>query len=141
MENQLESVVGIPKKTADRMKTAGIYSIEKLASMKVEELVKLKGINIKTAVRYIENAKKILEEKNSEEEIKYKTNQQGSTKEKSEISPIDSCLLILKFIFSTLSFSFRIFLAFSIYFTAVFMLIPFNLTRSSTFIEANVSIE
>ena len=85
MENQLESVVGIPKKTADRMKTAGIYSIETLASMKVEELVKLKGINIKTAVRYIENAKKILEEKNSEEEIKYKTNQQGSTKEKSEI--------------------------------------------------------
>jgi nucleotidyltransferase/DNA polymerase involved in DNA repair len=85
MENQLESVIGISKKTADRMRTAGIYSIEELASMNVEELVKLKGINIKTAVKYIEIAKKILEDKEEVEKINYSMVKGISGKEISEI--------------------------------------------------------
>jgi hypothetical protein len=94
MENQLESIIGISKKTADRMKTAGIYSIEKLASMKVEELVKLKGINIKTAVKFIENAKKILNEKESKEKIKYKTNNQVSAEKISGLQEAEQSVVI-----------------------------------------------
>ncbi len=81
MENQIESINGIKKKTADRMRTAGIYSIETLASMKVEDLVKLKGISIATAVKYIENAKKIVEEQTNEDKIKFQTSKQKNTED------------------------------------------------------------
>ena len=64
MANDLENVSGIGKATAERIKAAGIDSIEKLANVKIEDLVKLKikGIGKATARKYIENAKKLLKE-------------------------------------------------------------------------------
>ncbi len=66
MANELDltDVSGIGKATAERMKAAGIDSIEKLATIKLDDLLKLKikGIGKATAIRYIDNAKKLLDE-------------------------------------------------------------------------------
>ena len=64
MANDLENVSGIGKATAERIKAAGLDSIEKLANVKIEDLVelKIKGIGKATARKYIENAKKLLKE-------------------------------------------------------------------------------
>ena len=61
MEKELEDVNGIGKTTAQRMKEAGIDTIEKLASIKLEDLLKVKGIGKSSAIKYIENAKILLE--------------------------------------------------------------------------------
>lgn len=61
MAIELEDVKGIGKATAQRMKAAGIDSIEKLASSKLEDLIKVKGIGKASAVKYIESAKKYIE--------------------------------------------------------------------------------
>jgi translation initiation factor 2 subunit 3 len=60
----LEDVSGIGKATAERLKAAGIDSIQKLATVKPEVIVKLKikGIGKATAQKYINNAKKLVEE-------------------------------------------------------------------------------
>ncbi|MFW9990408.1 MAG: helix-hairpin-helix domain-containing protein, partial [Candidatus Odinarchaeota archaeon] len=42
MVNKLEEISGIGKATAEKMQAAGIDSIQKLASVKPEDLVKLK---------------------------------------------------------------------------------------------------
>jgi len=64
MDYNLEDVSGIGKATAERFRAAGIDSIEKLASSKPEELVKLKikGIGKATSTKYIKSAKEILKE-------------------------------------------------------------------------------
>ena len=69
MPYDLENVSGIGKATAERMKAAGIDSIQKLATVKPETLVKLKikGIGKATALKYINNAKKLVEEIQSKE--------------------------------------------------------------------------
>ncbi|MBD3255995.1 MAG: translation initiation factor IF-2 subunit gamma [Candidatus Lokiarchaeota archaeon] len=61
MVDQLEEISGIGKATADRMKAAGIDTIEKLATVKPDELLKLniKGIGETTATKYIEQAREI----------------------------------------------------------------------------------
>lgn len=57
-------VGGIGKTTAEKMKAAGINSVEKLAESKPDDLIKLKirGVGAATAEKYITNAKKLLEE-------------------------------------------------------------------------------
>jgi len=64
MSNELENVSGIGKATAERLKAAGIDSIQKLATIKIEDLLKLKikGIGSATGKRYIENAMELYDE-------------------------------------------------------------------------------
>ncbi|MFX0056869.1 MAG: translation initiation factor IF-2 subunit gamma [Candidatus Hodarchaeota archaeon] len=76
MSNNLEDVAGIGKATAERMRSSGINSVEELASLKLEDLVKLniKGVGESTATKYIKNAKKLLSEtKKKETEIPKKS--------------------------------------------------------------------
>jgi len=60
MMHKLEDVSGIGKTTADRLRSAGIDTVEKLASIKLEDLLKVKGIGKSSAIKYIENAKEFL---------------------------------------------------------------------------------
>ncbi|MFX1343855.1 MAG: translation initiation factor IF-2 subunit gamma [Promethearchaeota archaeon] len=64
MSYELEDISGIGKSTAERMKAAGIDSIEKLVDTKPDDLVKLriKGLGKATAQKIITNARKIFEE-------------------------------------------------------------------------------
>jgi len=64
MSYELEDISGIGKSIAEKMKAAGIGSIEKLAIVKPEDLIKLKikGVGKATAEKIITNAKKVLEE-------------------------------------------------------------------------------
>jgi len=57
---KLEDINGIGKSTLARMKASGINSVETLASVKVEDLLEIKGIGIKTAVKYITQAKNLI---------------------------------------------------------------------------------
>jgi nucleotidyltransferase/DNA polymerase involved in DNA repair len=85
MVKELEDISGIGKATAERMKEAGIDSIEKLASIKPEDLLKLniKGIGDATAVKYVESAKELtLEKKDKEQTVEEKS----SKKPKKEVS-------------------------------------------------------
>jgi len=71
MEYSLENVSGIGKAIAERLKAAGLDSVQKLASMNPDDLVnlKIKGIGAATAKKYIDNAKKMLEESSPKEAI------------------------------------------------------------------------
>lgn len=60
MAYKLEDVSGIGKTTADRLRSAGIDTVEKLASIKLEDLLEVKGIGKSTAQKYIDNAKDYL---------------------------------------------------------------------------------
>ena len=75
MSYDLTDIAGIGMATADKMKAAGIDSIEKLANVKPDDLMKLKikGVGKATAEKYIKNAKKLIEEIGSQEEPKSKT--------------------------------------------------------------------
>jgi len=79
---ELEHVNGIGKAIVERMKANGIDSIEKLASIDIKDLLEIKGIGKLTAEKYIEDAKKMLEDKKSE--VKPEIN--GSFNEKDEIN-------------------------------------------------------
>jgi translation initiation factor 2 subunit 3 len=86
MVYELEDVTGIKKAIAERMKAAGIDSIQKLASVQPEELVKLKikGIGEATAKKYIYNAKKLFEESITKEKLEVKEGEAPSKEEKAE---------------------------------------------------------
>lgn len=77
MTYDLEDVSGIGKATADRLRTSGIDTVEKLASITQEELTKLKikGVGESTALKYINNAKKLIKKitSNAEPQIKKET--------------------------------------------------------------------
>lgn len=63
MVYNLEDVKGIGNETAERLRSAGINSIEKLAELSIKELLGLniKGIGKTSAAKYIENAKSLLQ--------------------------------------------------------------------------------
>jgi len=67
MSLKLEDVKGIGKKI-DVLKEAGIDSVEKLATSKLEDLTELKGIGKATAEKFIDNAKELLNDKTKEGE-------------------------------------------------------------------------
>ncbi|MBD3213313.1 MAG: translation initiation factor IF-2 subunit gamma [Candidatus Lokiarchaeota archaeon] len=69
MSLQLEDITGIGKATAESLREAGIDSVEKLANLKVEELLKVKGIGKSTASKYIETAQKLLGETPKEQKV------------------------------------------------------------------------
>jgi predicted RecB family nuclease len=76
MVYQLVDVKGIGTEMAKKIEEAGIKTVEELASSKLEDVVKLKikGIGKATALKLIESARLLVEEKSAKEttEIKEK---------------------------------------------------------------------
>ncbi len=72
MVHSLEEIGGIGKKTATTLREAGIDSVEDLASVKVEDLIKVKGIGKSTASKYIQRAVVFLKDKNGDAETEEK---------------------------------------------------------------------
>ncbi|MFX0002924.1 MAG: translation initiation factor IF-2 subunit gamma [Candidatus Hodarchaeota archaeon] len=70
MSIDLTDIGGIGKTTAEKMKAAGIDSIEKLANVKLDDLInlKIKGLGEATAKKYIESAKELLQEVKPQEQ-------------------------------------------------------------------------
>jgi len=64
MSSDLTDIAGIGKAKAEQMKAEGIDSIEKLANLKLDDLIalKIKGVGEATALKYINNAKELLNE-------------------------------------------------------------------------------
>ena len=60
MSHELEDIKGLGKK-AENLREAGIDSVEKLSTMKAEDLIDIKGIGQATAQKIIDNAKELLE--------------------------------------------------------------------------------
>ncbi|TFG00360.1 MAG: translation initiation factor IF-2 subunit gamma [Promethearchaeota archaeon] len=63
-KSELEDITkisGIGKATQERLKAAGIDTVDKLANLKPEDLTKIKGIGSSTASAYIQEAKNLLE--------------------------------------------------------------------------------
>lgn len=89
MSFDLTDIAGIGKATADKMKAAGIDSIEKLANVKPEDLVKLKikGVGTATAEKYIKNALKLLEKIRSQSSPKSQTKEISEELTKSKAKP------------------------------------------------------
>ncbi|MFX0073770.1 MAG: helix-hairpin-helix domain-containing protein [Candidatus Hermodarchaeota archaeon] len=77
---KLEDINGVGKTTAERMKSAGIDSVEKLSSLKLDDLLKVNWIGQSTAEKYIETAKKLLETLNFKEETNHIEKQQPEGK-------------------------------------------------------------
>ncbi|MBN1800183.1 MAG: translation initiation factor IF-2 subunit gamma [Candidatus Lokiarchaeota archaeon] len=61
MAFKLEDVSGIGKTTADRLRSAGIDDVKKLAAISVDDLIAIKGFSEAKANSLIENAKKLIE--------------------------------------------------------------------------------
>ncbi len=84
MTQDLEDISGIGKATAEKMRAAGIDTIEKLASRKPADLIsiKIKGVGESTAIKYINNAKELLKskEKDKSELPKEKAPEKAATK-------------------------------------------------------------
>ncbi|MHA2391494.1 MAG: translation initiation factor IF-2 subunit gamma [Promethearchaeota archaeon] len=89
MSYELEDISGIGKSTAEKMKAAGIDSIEKLAKVKPEDLVKLKikGVGKATAEKIIINVKKVLDETNGKEKSSSAVKEEESLKSSSKPKP------------------------------------------------------
>lgn len=68
MTIDLHLIKGIGKKTAQRMKEYGIDSVERLASSNVKDLLKINGIGISTANKYIRMAEDYLVNKKGKQE-------------------------------------------------------------------------
>ena len=81
MSLKLENVKGLGKK-AENLKDAGIDSVEKLASAKIDDLLKIKGIGKASAQKYIDNAKILLEEQLNETESEVKESPEEIDEEK-----------------------------------------------------------
>jgi FKBP-type peptidyl-prolyl cis-trans isomerase 2 len=67
MSFEMENVKGLGKKTIETLKEAGIDSVQKLANAEIKDLSKLSGIGKKSAEKYIEGAKNLLETASEEE--------------------------------------------------------------------------
>jgi translation initiation factor 2 subunit 3 len=77
MPYELEDISGIGKATADRIKKAGIKTVAQLATVEPDSLLRLniKGVGEATAIKYINNAKELVEE------------EQGSSSVSKEVKP------------------------------------------------------
>ena len=80
MSLKLEDVKGLGKKI-ETLKEAGIDTVEKLASVNVEDLVELKGIGEASAKKYISNAKELVEGKTTEKMTEEEETEESSLKE------------------------------------------------------------
>ncbi len=82
MALQLADVKGIGKKI-ETLKDAGIDTVEKLAEVKLEDLIELKGIGKATAQKMIDNAKKLMVKEKSEPSTENET-EEANAKELEE---------------------------------------------------------
>ncbi|KKN47047.1 hypothetical protein LCGC14_0666950 [marine sediment metagenome] len=75
MSYYLTDIAGIGKAKAEQMKAAGIDSVEKLAKVGLDDLIslKIKGIGKATALKYINNAKELLNESGEKPKERSKT--------------------------------------------------------------------
>ena len=89
MSDKLEDVSGIGKATAERLKAAKINSVEKLANAKAGDLLKLKirGVGKATAKKYIQNAKKMLKEREITEQSSGEVKEKSDSKSKEKPKP------------------------------------------------------
>ncbi|MBY9014615.1 MAG: translation initiation factor IF-2 subunit gamma [Candidatus Lokiarchaeota archaeon] len=89
MSYDLENVSGIGKATADRLRDAGIDTVEKLALLKVEDLsnLKIKGMGESTALKYIKNAQILVKEKGSEIQLSIEKKPDEKESKKPKKSP------------------------------------------------------
>ena len=91
MSYDLTDIAGIGKTKAEQMKAEGIDSIEKLANLKPDELIalKIKGVGEATALKYINNAKELLNEsgEKSKEKSTPQTIQKPKSKKESKAKP------------------------------------------------------
>ena len=89
MTHDLEEISGIGKATAERLKAAGIDSVEKLASTVPDELLKLniKGVGESTAIKYINNAKELTKIIEADKQISKKTVSKEEKKPTTKFSP------------------------------------------------------
>jgi len=98
----LEDISGIGKATADKMRNAGIDTVEKLASIDPADLVKIKikGVGKSTAIKYINSAKELLglekPKKKTEKEIRTEVKRTTSEKKKEVRKPGTKSKLKLK---------------------------------------------
>ncbi|MGB5911955.1 MAG: translation initiation factor IF-2 subunit gamma [Promethearchaeia archaeon] len=88
MTQDLEDISGIGKATAEKMRAAGIDTVEKLASSKPADLIsiKIKGVGESTAIKYINNAKELLKEKSKTEIPKEKAPEKVAKKPSKKFS-------------------------------------------------------
>ena len=88
MESNLQDIDKIGKTIADRLIAAGIDTVEKLATIEIEKLLKVKGIGKSTAFKYKDYAKKLLKElnKNKTVDLEYISSKHNNLK--SEKKPI-----------------------------------------------------
>ncbi len=82
MESNLLDIDKIGKTIADRLISAGIDSVEKLANVEIKELLKVKGIGKSTAAKYKEYAKSLLKElnKNKAADVEYVSSKHNKLK-------------------------------------------------------------
>ncbi|MFW9819100.1 MAG: translation initiation factor IF-2 subunit gamma [Candidatus Thorarchaeota archaeon] len=91
MSDHLTDIGGIGETIAEKMKAAGIDSIEKLAKVKLDDLLKLKikGVGKATAQRFINNAKKLLKETTTQVKPKSEAKPKFEAKPKSKGKPME----------------------------------------------------
>ncbi|TFF89166.1 MAG: hypothetical protein EU548_07925 [Promethearchaeota archaeon] len=84
MDSKLEDVSGIGSATAERMRAAGIDSIQKLAEIDLKDLLKVKGVGKASASKYIKTAKRLLGNKEVKVEVEEVKLDQGQNRDSSK---------------------------------------------------------
>ncbi|TFG17701.1 MAG: translation initiation factor IF-2 subunit gamma [Promethearchaeota archaeon] len=83
MPYDLEDITGIGKATAERIKKAGIETVEQLAKVDPDSLLRLniKGVGEATAIKYINNARELVEQNQEENAISVESTPTKEVKE------------------------------------------------------------
>jgi hypothetical protein len=95
VESNLQEIDKIGKTIADRLISAGIDTVEKLAKIEIAELLKVKGIGKSTAAKYKEYAKKLLKElnKNKAADLEYVSSKHNKQKSESKAISVKTAQL------------------------------------------------
>ena len=97
MTHNLEDITGIGKATAERLKKAGIDTVEKLVSIELEELLKVKGIGESSAKslkekasEYLRDIKATTSESSKDTKQKAKKSKEPDKKEQKPVEKIET---------------------------------------------------
>ncbi|MFW9946187.1 MAG: helix-hairpin-helix domain-containing protein [Candidatus Odinarchaeota archaeon] len=95
MESNLQAIDKIGKTIADRLISAGIDTVEKLANIEIHKLLKIKGIGKSTAYKYKEYAKNLLKElnKNKVADLEYISSKHNKLESEKEITSAENAQL------------------------------------------------
>ncbi|MHA1884920.1 MAG: GTP-binding protein, partial [Promethearchaeota archaeon] len=90
MSYELEDISGIGKTTAEKMKAAGLDTIEKLIAAKPEDIVKLKikGVGKATAAKIIASAKQILKDEKTKDKPSGKKSEEADSALIPKVKPV-----------------------------------------------------